>query len=265
MATHEHTHDEERSEKAREGRAERAVSWPFVERCLATPLIRTVYFHGPPGVGKTWSAYHTGRVEDGVYAITLTEETPASELRGFWTPRGGELVWQDGPFVAAMREGARLVVNEISHASPDVLALLYPVLESRETARLTLPTGETVAPAPGFHVICTDNEPPHALPPALRDRFDCVIEIDAPHPDALARLSPPVRRAALQTFDLEPERAVSLRSWLTLEVLKEELGLRDACIAVFGAERGRHVHEAMTVAQLDLICDEEQDQERRSP
>ena len=147
------------------------------------------------------------------------------------------------------------VLEGVCHGAvlwPALRPRLFPILESRETARLTLPTGETVEPAPGFSVVCTSNEPPEALPEALRDRFDCTILIDAPHPEALKRLSPELRQAALQTFDLEPERALSLRSWLKLEELRHELGLRDACIAVFGAERGRHIHEALTMKQLEL-------------
>ncbi|NNL65205.1 MAG: AAA domain-containing protein [Myxococcales bacterium] len=248
---------ERKSRKSKKDGAERAngtpqVDWDFVERCLGARGIRTVYFHGPPGLGKTYAAYNKGNLTSAPYAVTLTEETPSAELRGFWAPRGGELVWQDGPVVRALREGARLVINELACASPDVLAFLYPILESRETARLTLPTGETVEPAPGFAVICTSNEPPEALPEALRDRFDCTILIDAPHPEALRRLSPELRQAALQTFDLDPDRALSLRAWIKVEELREELGLRDACIAVFGAERGRHVHEALTMKQLEL-------------
>ncbi|MCP5113439.1 MAG: hypothetical protein GY953_21610, partial [bacterium] len=31
------------------------VDWGFVERCLGAKEIRTVYFHGPPGLGKTYA------------------------------------------------------------------------------------------------------------------------------------------------------------------------------------------------------------------
>ena len=41
----------------------------------------------------------------------LTEDTAAAELRGHFLPRGKELIWHDGPFTAAMRQGARLVVR----------------------------------------------------------------------------------------------------------------------------------------------------------
>jgi MoxR-like ATPase len=230
-------------------RVESKVGWEFVERLLSSQRLRVIYMWGPPGVGKTYAAYTKGRIQCGVVAITLTEETPAAELRGFWAPQKDELVWRDGPATDAMRKGARLVINELQHASADVLALLFPVLESVETARLTLPTGETVFPEPGFNVILTDNSPPDQLPHALVDRFDAILPIMEPHPEALARLSPAIREAALHTFDLEPDRAISIRSWLRIENLKEELGLEDACRAVFGPDRGAHVFDAVSLAQ----------------
>jgi len=193
-----------------------------------------------------------GRIDNGVYCLTLSEETPAAELRGMFVPKGNKFVWQDGPFTAAMREGALLVINELSHASEDVQALLYPVLESEETAKLTLPTNETVRPAPGFHAVVTDNEPPDALPPALVDRFNAMVEINAPHPDALAKLSEPLRQAAIKSVGLEPERAVTLRGWLKLDELQRDLGLADACRAVFGRERGAQIHDAIVLQQGEL-------------
>ena len=53
------------------------VDWEFVERCLATQAIRTVYFHGPPGLGKTFAAYTKGRIASAPYAVTLTESIAA--------------------------------------------------------------------------------------------------------------------------------------------------------------------------------------------
>ena len=68
-----------------------ALDWAFIETVLGSTEVRTVYLYGPPGIGKTFSAYHAGRVDDGVYAITLTEDTPAAELRGHYLPRGREM------------------------------------------------------------------------------------------------------------------------------------------------------------------------------
>ena len=225
------------------------TDWSFVEQLLSLALVRMTYMWGPPGIGKTYSSLHTGRIENGVYAVTLTEDTPVAELRGHYLPVGNEMVWRDGPIITAMREGARLVLNEISHAPPEAMSFMYPVLESEETAQLTLPTNETVRPAEGFHVVVTDNLPPDELPGPVKDRFDCTIEIGEPHPAALDRLSPTLRRAALRCFDLEDERRVSIRGWLAVERLKDELGLLPACRAVFGPKRGQQIHDAIVLGE----------------
>lgn len=228
-----------------------ATDWDLIDRVLASPRVRTLYLWGPPGLGKTHSAYHSGRLDGGVYAVTLTEDTPAAELRGHFVPRGSEVQWHDGPCTTAMRRGARLVLNEVSHAAPEALSFLHPVLESFDTARLTLPTNETVTPAPGFHVVCTDNTPPSDLPAALRDRFDCTLEVRHPHPLALAKLREPYRTAAARCAALEEERRISLRGWFGLQSLEGELGLASACAAVFGAERGAQVLDGLV-----LLCDQ---------
>lgn len=224
------------------------IDWPLVERALASEGLGRIYLYGPTGIGKTLAAYLSGRIQRGVYACTLTQETPAAELRGTYMPKGDTLAWHDGPVVRAMKEGARLVLNEISHASDDALAFLYPVLEQTETARLTLPTGETVVPAASFHVVATDNLSPDGLPVALQDRFDATLEINEPHPAALARLSDALREVARRSFALDDERRLSVRRWLTLDRVRHELGLEDACLVVFGAERGSQVFDALVLA-----------------
>jgi MoxR-like ATPase len=221
--------------------------WDFVDAILASRSARTVYLWGPPGTGKSYSATRTGLHDREVFSVTLTPEMPAAELRGFWIPKGNEFVWMDGVFIEAMRKGARIVINEISHASHDVLAILHPVLESEETARLTLPNLETVVPAPGFQVVCTDNMPVDQLPDALRDRFKSVIRVGRPHPDALLRLPDDLREAALRTFDLESERAVSIRGWLAVGEMEQEFDRPKAFRAVFGRERGEQLYNALSL------------------
>jgi MoxR-like ATPase len=235
-----------RQRKAREPRP--TDEWPFVEALLADPSVRTIFLFGAAGIGKTYCAYHNGRTDAGIYPITLTPETPASELVGHFFPAGQELRWRDGPFTLALRAGGRLVINEISHASSDVLAILYPVLESAATARLQLPDGQVVRPAPGFHAVITDNESPDNLPAALQDRFDCLVHIKTPHPDALALLHPKLRRAALRAMILDDERRVTMRQWLNISRFMEAMGLDGACRAVLGRERGAQIFDALLLA-----------------
>ncbi len=224
--------------------------WQLVFDVLTNPLVRTIYIWGPPGVGKTYSAYlHQTEQNQGkeVYAVTMTQDTPAAELRGHYVPKGGELVWQDGPLIAAMKQGARVVVNEISHAPPEVLALLYPIVESAETSRITLPTNDTVFPKEGFQLICTDNLPPLGLPEALQDRFDCELHVDQPCDAAWAALEDDLREVAKATALLEPERRVGLRKWSAVQRLRASLGFKRALQAVLGVDRGNALGEVLAL------------------
>ena len=238
-----------RSKKPESESTTAIITWELIERVLGSPTLCRIYLWGKAGIGKTYCAYHKGRVGRGVYAITLTQEMPASELRGHYLPKGDHFEWHDGPVIRAMREGARLVINEILHASDDALSFLFPILEFEETARITLPTGETVTPATGFHTVLTDNAPPDDLPPALRDRLDAVLEINEPHPEALALLPEALREVARRGFALDDDRRVSIRGWLGVARLEAELGLADACCVVFGAERGSQIHDAIVLAR----------------
>lgn len=221
--------------------------WALIEQILAYVEVRTLYLFGPPGIGKTFAAYHYGRVGKGFYACTLTDETSAAELRGHFIFKGGDALWHDGPFVRAMREGKRLVINEITNASSDVLALLFPILESFETACLTLPSGETVRPAEGFHVVATDNRAPELLPEALQDRFMAYVEVTETHPAALEAISPELRKVAKQTIG-DGDRLISARGWHSLDILRQEFGLSDACALAFGLQRGDTIHDALVLA-----------------
>jgi MoxR-like ATPase len=223
------------------------TDWSLIERVLRSPSVRTVYLWGGIGNGKTYAATRFG-LRGPLYALTMTEETPAAEIRGHYLPVGDHMEWRDGPVVLAMRTGGRLVINELTHASPDCFSFLHPVLENPDTAILTLPTGETVTPAPNFQAIITDNLPPEELPPALRDRFDCTLEVREPHPAALAQLSPELRGLAIRAATLDPERHISPRGWLSVQRLQAEFGIRDAMIAVFGPARGAHIHDALVLA-----------------
>jgi hypothetical protein len=145
-----------------------------------------------------------------------------------------------------MREGKRLVINEITNASSDVLALLHPILEDFSTAMLTLPNGETIVPHEGFHVVATDNRPPDLLPEALKDRFEASIEVKDTNPAAFEVLSPDLRKIA--ATKIGDDRRISARGWISLDRLREEFGLGDACRLVWGLERGRMIHDALVLA-----------------
>lgn len=219
---------------------------------LALTHCSRVFLSGPPGVGKTYAALRYALAGRNVYSATMTPESPSAESRGSYMPKGGEFAWMDGPFTTAMREGARLIVNEVSNASEDVLAFLYGVLESDETARITLPTGETVTSAPGFQVVVTDNQPLELLPEAIRSRLATQVHIPLPHPAAMERIRESYRDIALRSFQLPDHdtRRTTLRHWLNVEaLLAKDVGEEVAFALTFGVEHGQMLREAAVMAR----------------
>ena len=217
---------------------------------------------GKPGTGKTYHAVHSAlREGQNVYTITMTEETPAAELRGHYVPKGGDFVWQDGPAITAWREGARLVINEIDRSSEDVLSLMYALLDDPDFAELTLPTGEKVRPAEGFQVVATMNGLPEDLPDALQDRLPVDIEITDVNPNALARLPEDLREPAKNTaLAKTSERGVSIRMWLEFASLREKLpekvgdeGIEIAARAIFG-DKARDALNALAVSNAASLA-----------
>jgi len=226
------------------------TDWELAEIGLAHS--RVVFLSGRPGVGKSYAAIHYATNGREVVSTTMTPETPSAESRGMYMPKGGEFIWSDGLMVRAMLEGARLIINEISHASEDVLAFLYPVLESPETARVTLPNGATIAPAEGFQCVVTDNHDIRTLLPALQSRLITRVHIERPHPDAIALLPERYRRAAEKSFDIDEHdpRATTLRAWQNVGDLTEKgVDERTAFLLTFGRGQGQMVWESVALSE----------------
>lgn len=212
---------------------------------MVMPHCRRILLAGPPGTGKTRAACS---VSKDVINITLTEETPAAELRGHYIPKGNEFVWMDGPGTVAWRTGRAICLNEINRASADTMSYLLAFLDDPELAYMTLPSGETIRPLDGFRVIATMNGEANDLPPALEDRFPVKILIDRPHPGAVARLPQHLQSAAIEGVLLPEERRTSIRAWLAFVELSENVGDDLAAKAVFG-DRGGDLLQAIKIAK----------------
>jgi MoxR-like ATPase len=222
--------------------------WTVAETTVSASRGNTLLY-GPPGTGKSFLA-QAGAGDD-CFNLTLTPETPSAELRGHYHPRGGEFVWQDGPVVSAMRRGCRIVLNEIDHAGGDTLSFLLAALDNRESCRITLPSGETIRPAPGFHAVATMNGKPADLHGALRDRFSAAIEVDTVNPTAVEGLPEDLRNAARGTVNnFDDSDRITLRSWLAFADLRTVISPTIAAQAVFGRD-WQAVLDSLTVAAAD--------------
>lgn len=209
-------------------------TWTLVDTVLKVAPRALLY--GDPGTGKTHAALRCGfrRAGQNVHTVTLTEESAAADLRGMFLPKGGEFVFHDGPAVRAMRNGDRLVINEVDHASPDVWSFLLAALDDFDMIAETLPSGETIRASDGYHVVATMNGKPEDLPEALADRFTVRIPITKPNPAAFEALPEHLRQVAEATSTKTDHTRIGLRSWITFAELSAKLDNEAAARAVFG-------------------------------
>lgn len=234
---------------------------------VACKHARRVLLWGPPGTGKSFIGTTTegegATVQslDKLSRLYLTMDTPAAEVRGHYLPNDkGGFSWHDGPGTNAWRgDGHRLVIDEIDAASGDTLTLLLALLDDPESAKLTLPTNETVRPGKNFSCVATTNQSPTVIPEALLDRFDVVCHVPSPSPYAFVEkhwYNGDLAKTAAQAIYLSEtpqrgkgNRVIGLRAYKAIDRLNGAgLQLKDAASLVIGEEASRWLMTAMSIA-----------------
>lgn len=231
----------------------RSEAWFLAETVLG--MNATCVLHGPAGTGKTYAAATITRPGSPVpVVVTMTDETSAADLLGHYIAGPNGFEWKDGPAVLAMRAGARLVINEIDHASGDAIAALYAIADERDTLARTgvaLGNGEHVFPAAGFHVVATSNaEPADALRgEGIASRFALRVHLPDAHPAAVDALPEDCRKAAAAScLNPDPEQRLTLRSWRIFADLRRQIGQPLAAALAFGPGRADAITDSLAVA-----------------
>ena len=150
---------------------------------------------GKPETGKTHMAYEiAGKLGVQIVRGNCTPDTSGAEWRGFWAPAKDGFTWQEGLAVKAIKSGGILLIDDIHLAGPDLLAVLYPMLDRHP---IDLPNGEQVDTARAC-VYATSNEVPDNLPDGLASRFELKVEVTELSEEAILsvgeKFSPILRR-----------------------------------------------------------------------
>jgi MoxR-like ATPase len=220
--------------------------WRDVENVLRAGIDRLLLI-GPPGTGKTMAGMTMGDTSRGAWRVPCTEDMTEAQLTGHIMPIGDEWDWNMGPVGKALEVQGRVVLDEIDRLSGDVLSLALAITDSNESIAWDHPlTGKRFTAGDGYSVVATSNiEDPRELDPALADRFNIVIRIDRPHPDALLSLPRYLRPIAERSADLG-DRRISIRSFQSFDKLQRSIPIEEAARIVF-RDRAESILDAIAI------------------
>lgn len=213
--------------------------WNLVNLCVKSAF--TTFIEGAPGLGKTFAGLTSGSgLMDIVYQVTFNPDAAVQEYQGSYVPtKSGAWEWKDGPILQAFRNGGILVLNEMGRASDAVLDFLIAITDSKESAKITLMSGETVERHPDLRIVATSNSSFNRLPLALQDRFEARLKVTAPHPsiiEALNNSAPGLGDMVSRSYgrgDKEP--AITSREAFSYVRLSKMMGTEAAAQAVWGS------------------------------
>lgn len=167
-------------------------AYTVINKVLNTGQFSPVYISGDPGNGKTLSVAQACAMNKKVMIpVNITNETAEEDLIGNYVLIDGDMKWQDGPAITAMKQGAVLLLDEIDQATSKILCL-QTILQSYNY--FIKKTQEFVQAKPGFMIVATANTKgdgensdrfigANLLHEAFLDRFPIIIEQDYPTPE----------------------------------------------------------------------------------
>lgn len=165
-------------------------TYDFLENFFKDDMFFNIYVVGPKGAGKTRTILKIHEnLDRPIYRVNISIETDEDSLIGGFRLKNGETVFDYGPVIRAMKEGATLLLDEIDLGHPQRLMCLQSILEG--SGYHIKRTDERIFPKKGFKIIATANTKgagdetgqyvgTQILNAAMKDRFSIFYEFDYP-------------------------------------------------------------------------------------
>jgi hypothetical protein len=126
-----------------------------VEAVFRKGVFAPVFITGLPGNGKTTMVEQIcANLKREFFRVNITALTDEEDLIGGFRLVNGDMVWQDGPVILAMKCGGVLLLDEIDQGTPKIMCL-QAALEGKPVFIKKINTW--VKPERGFTIVCTAN------------------------------------------------------------------------------------------------------------
>lgn len=126
-----------------------------IHQIIKSNIFAPIFVTGLSGNGKTTMIEQVcAKLKRECFRVNITADTDEDELLGSWRLINGNMEWQDGPVILAMKRGAILLLDEVDLGTEKCMCL-QPVLEGKGVYLKKI--GQFVAPVNGFNVIATAN------------------------------------------------------------------------------------------------------------
>ena len=209
-----------------------------------------VFITGLSGNGKTLMVEQVcATIGRNMVRVNITRETDEDDLLGGFRLKDGSTVWENGPVVTAMEEGAVLLLDEIDLGTEKMMCL-QPILEGNPVYLKKI--NKLVKPAKGFCVVATANTKgqgsisgkfigTNVLNEAFLERFSFTLEQSYPTPAVEKKI---VGKQLVEDGVEDGEFAESLVKWANLT---RESFFTGACSELISTRRLIHICQAYSI------------------
>lgn len=163
--------------------------YDVVKTVISKNIFAPVWIAGESGNGKTFGVEQAcAAAKRELVILNISNETSEEDLIGSYVLKNGDMVWNDGPVIVAMRRGAVLCLDEIDQARSSIMAL-NTIAQGKPY--YIKKTNELVVPQKGFTLIGTANTKgdgngmdkftgAQVMNEAFLERFAIIVEQDYP-------------------------------------------------------------------------------------